>query len=190
MKDCWLFFENGVSKEWCNNLVEYVTSNYPSQDSTIGFKNNLSYDTNIRKSELRWLDKYKEKEVVDTLWKFAERANRDSFGVDITCLYDMQFTTYYGNSETPGKYDHHIDVDWVSELAVHRKLSIVIQLSDPKDYEGGVFEFDPLLPQLPEATKEQGTVIVFPSFHYHQVTPVTSGTRHSLVSWVEGPRWR
>jgi PKHD-type hydroxylase len=35
-------------------------------------------------------------------------------------------------------------------------------------------------------TKKQGTVIVFPSYVLHEVTPITQGTRHSLVAWLAG----
>ena len=69
-----------------------------------------------------------------------------------------------------------------------RKLSIVIQLSDPKDYDGGDFEF------FDEGGngkfRGKGSVLVFPSVHMHRVTEVTSGVRYSLVSWAEGLRWR
>ena len=34
--------------------------------------------------------------------------------------------------------------------------------------------------------RPQGSIIVFPSYVYHQVTPVTSGTRYSLVLWSLG----
>ena len=42
----------------------------------------------------------------------------------------------------------------------------------------------------PHSLKQQGTVFVFPSTLRHQVTPVTSGVRKSLVAWVEGPKWK
>ena len=58
------------------------------------------------------------------------------------------------------------------------------------DYEGGNFEFDGDIDQLPPEHKEKGTVIVFPSFYRHRVTPVTKGTRKVLVAWFEGPHWR
>jgi predicted 2-oxoglutarate/Fe(II)-dependent dioxygenase YbiX len=32
----------------------------------------------------------------------------------------------------------------------------------------------------------RGTVIVFPSFVWHKVAPVTKGTRYSLVNWSLG----
>ena len=53
------------------------------------------------------------------------------------------------------------------------------------DYEGGNFEFRGMGEE--ECLEGEGTVIVFPSFNWHQVTPVTKGTRYSLVAWFVGP---
>ena len=73
-----------------------------------------------------------------------------------------------------------------------RKLSITINLNEPGEYDGGNLKFD----FGPHAGKErfhecveirpQGSIIVFPSYVYHQVTPVTRGTRYSLVLWSLG----
>jgi PKHD-type hydroxylase len=38
------------------------------------------------------------------------------------------------------------------------------------------------------ASKERGTVHLFPSYMPHKVTPITRGTRYSLVIWVHGSR--
>ncbi|WP_299006958.1 hypothetical protein [uncultured Tenacibaculum sp.] len=35
--------------------------------------------------------------------------------------------------------------------------------------------------------REKGTIIVFPSFMMHCVTPITKGVRKSIVGWVAGP---
>ena len=37
-----------------------------------------------------------------------------------------------------------------------------------------------------EEAREQGTIIVFPSFLQHCVSPVTKGIRYSLVNWTLG----
>jgi PKHD-type hydroxylase len=72
-----------------------------------------------------------------------------------------------------------------------RKLSVTISLSDPKDYDGGNLKFD-LGPHREDRYHEcveirpRGSIIVFPSHVYHQVTPVTRGTRYSLVAWNLG----
>lgn len=72
-----------------------------------------------------------------------------------------------------------------------RKLSVTVSLSDPKEYDGGNLNFD-LGPHRPDRYHEcteirpRGSIIVFPSHIYHQVTPVTRGTRYSLVAWNLG----
>jgi PKHD-type hydroxylase len=74
------------------------------------------------------------------------------------------------------------------ELAF-RKLSLVVQLSNPSDYSGGDLQ---IRSGHGEATvsKTQGTVIVFPSYLLHQVTPVTGGLRESLVLWSGGNSYK
>jgi PKHD-type hydroxylase len=74
----------------------------------------------------------------------------------------------------------------------HRKLTCVIQLTDPTTYEGGDFEMYDLSQNAPdkEEIRQQGTAIFLPSFISHAALPVTEGTRHSLAVWMEGPKWR
>ncbi len=90
----------------------------------------------------------------------------------------------------------------------HRKISMTIQLSDPNDYEGGKFQWlepnqqfdrikfgdkkidiDKAVRTLPFSAQQKGSICLFPSFLYHQVTPVTRGTRISIVGWYNGPQW-
>jgi len=73
-----------------------------------------------------------------------------------------------------------------------RKLSVTVSLSDPSTYKGGNLRFD-LGPHadskryhLCKEIRPRGSIIVFPSHVYHQVTPVTQGTRYSLVAWNLG----
>ena len=37
-----------------------------------------------------------------------------------------------------------------------------------------------------EKERQKGTLIVFPSFMWHKVSPVTKGSRYSLVMWSLG----
>ena len=73
-----------------------------------------------------------------------------------------------------------------------RKLSLTLNLNKPGEYEGGNLMFDfgthNQTEQFIECTeiRPQGSIIVFPSHIYHQVTPVTKGTRYSLVLWCSG----
>ena len=77
-----------------------------------------------------------------------------------------------------------------------RKISMTLNLTDPTSYEGGNLKFD-LGPHVEgdrlkvlDDSRLQGSLIVFPSFTYHCVTPVTSGTRYSLVLWLLGKPWQ
>lgn len=86
--------------------------------------------------------------------------------------------------------DHNATLN-KSMIGKIRKLSVTISLNDPKEYEGGNLQFD-LGPHRPDRfhtcteIRPRGSVIVFPSHVHHQVTPVTSGTRYSLVCWSLG----
>ena len=77
-----------------------------------------------------------------------------------------------------------------------RKLSMTVNLTNPKNYKGGNLKFD-FGPHAARARyhtcteiRERGSIIVFPSDRYHQVTPITSGTRYSLVMWTLGAPWK
>ena len=70
-----------------------------------------------------------------------------------------------------------------------RKISISVQLDDENDYMGGDLQFY-TKQTLTNAPRKKGTVIMFPSYLLHRVTPVVKGVRHSLVTWISGPPFR
>jgi PKHD-type hydroxylase len=81
-------------------------------------------------------------------------------------------------------------------IGKNRKLSVTINLSPDNSYTGGNLKFD-FGPHISnkrfyecEEIRPRGSIIVFPSFLYHQVTPVTEGTRYSLVMWTLGNPYR
>ena len=67
-----------------------------------------------------------------------------------------------------------------------RKLSLVVQLTDPCQYSGGELVVFP----DEHASRAIGSVTFFPSFLTHRVTHVSSGTRYSLVAWTTGEPFR
>lgn len=80
-----------------------------------------------------------------------------------------------------GFYKPHIDSG-----KIHRELSVIVFLNN--DYEGGHLQFfkpnskDLILDIKPEP----GKIVLWPSnfLFPHQATPVTKGTRYTLVSWM------
>lgn len=144
-------------------------------------------DLAYRISSIRWLDVSVEADVVSSIMRQVHASNRTNFGADIAAPFELQFTEYRGTSQ--GHYDWHQDVWLESPRPFARKLSVVVQLSDPAEYGGGAFEFFGL--QAPgRSFAPRGSVLIFPSFLQHRVLPVTAGIRRSLVTWIEGPNWR
>lgn len=86
-----------------------------------------------------------------------------------------------------GHHDWHTDLSPPGQPA--RKLSFILQLSDPADYDGGTLEMN-AFGVVDDCPRERGMLIVFPSHHLHRVTPLTRGRRDSLVGWLVGPPLR
>ncbi len=143
------------------------------------------------------------------LWHYIERANRENFLYDIRNIdgESIQFTRYeegqfYGWHSDAGLQTQYKPVsagncadglvqDFLNEkIELIRKLSVVVQLSDPEDYEGGNLQIMSEDGKSYFAPRQRGTVIVFDSRSQHRVLKVTKGVRKSLVAWVVGPRWR
>lgn len=143
-------------------------------------------DKYIRKSNVCFIE---DKEINDKIWRYILDANSSCFGFDIVKDFKVQFGEY--KEEDKGFYSWHADLDLVTDKLFDRKLSIVIQLSDKSEYSGGKLEFeiDGEVRTFDEFDNK-GSVIVFPSFVRHRVTPVTKGVRNSLVAWVNGPNFK
>jgi PKHD-type hydroxylase len=107
---------------------------------------------------------------------------RDHFRFELTGFYEgAQYYEY----PTGGYLDAHMDIGR-GHMST-RKLGITVQLSVGASYEGGDLEF---LSSRGTGPRELGSVIMFPAYMMHRVTPVTRGARKCLVSWVHGPPFR
>ena len=186
MKNVWELWEGALSEAECDSILERAAS-YPESSATVGFSEATRSDLDYRSSAIRWLDAWRETGIVSRIMAFVHSSNRTNFGVDIVAPFEIQFTEYRAASND--HYDWHQDVWLESPRPYDRKLSVVVQLSAPGDYTGGEFAFFGL--ESPGAKfAARGSLLIFPSYLQHCVRPVSSGVRRSLVTWVEGPRWR
>lgn len=144
-------------------------------------------NADVRVSDLCWIKPSEQsRPIFQKLVDGIEDLNERFYRFNIVELEDLQYTEY---SETDhGKYDSHSDDGYFN---MFRKLSFSVQLSDENEYEGGDFNFyRHSITEKVTAPKTKGTFILFPSYVIHEVTPVTKGLRKSLVSWVQGPRFK
>lgn len=188
MRSWWELWPQGLSSDYCDALVARAQQ-LPAAEAPVNYGTETRDSPQVRRSITRWFAAAdgQDPALANDIMFFARKANRNSFGFELTEPFGIQFAEYHGTDS--GGFDWHQDVNWLDPAPSSRKLSFVAQLSDPNSYEGGDFEFNSLPSPGPEF-RNKGAVLVFPSFLYHRVAPVTSGVRHSLVSWVEGPNWR
>lgn len=122
--------------------------------------------------------------IFERLQAVVQATNDEYFRFDLDGFFQgLQFTKYVA----PGQhYTWHIDRGFGMGI---RKLSLSLQLSDPDTYQGGDLELR-FGEECDRADRDRGMITLFPSYVLHRVTPVTEGTRYSLVAWVSGPNWR
>lgn len=146
-------------------------------------------DPQTRRSGLNWLPNTPDTQwVFDTLGHVASSLNAQFFRFHLTGFgEDIQLTNY--DESEQGMYGWHLDMG-PNTNGPCRKLSIVMQLSDPVDYEGGVLELQANSKDVIKMRKQRGLIVAFPSWTLHQVTPVTQGNRQSLVAWISGPPFK
>lgn len=166
-----------------------IIRNYWREDRTVkstvyarkddGFEGKI--DKKYREGKVFWITHETIPWLTDRLLQAIWKINDKCFGFNITGIFDsIQLTKY----KVGDFYSAHRDCG-PGKLRF-RKISFTIQLSDPADYKGGILD----IYGQPAAETEQGTIIIFPSFMLHKVTPVTHGERFSLVSWIVGAEWR
>lgn len=141
----------------------------------------------IRKNNVSWLDPKNE----DLQWIYQrclaaiKDANINIFDYALTWGEDFQFTIY---DDPKDHYTKHMDSGINGDSAT-RKLTFSVQLSDPEHYEGSRLLLHTSNNPI-EAKVERGTINFFPSYILHEVTPLISGKRYSLVGWMHGPKFR
>jgi len=169
-------FEKGFSEEeieWIENLQKLF-----EYQEAVTLGNGLN--ESVRKSRIKWIHNNEQsKWLYDKILAMVNEANEALWNFKIGGIQDsIQYTEYHGDG---GHYDWHMDIGPGS--ISHRKVSVVIQLSDPDHYKGGeLLLWNGGEPKV--AQKGKGNVMIFPSYLMHKVNPTFDGTRKSLVLWA------
>ena len=145
-------------------------------------------DHNLRRAELVWVDDLPGSGwIADRLREVVAEANRAAFDFALSDMAESAQIARY-EAETGGHFDWHSDIG-DGHVARRRKLTVVVQLSQPESYAGGTLEMRPSANTL-VARQDQGSATAFPSYMLHRVAPVTQGARLSLTVWAHGPGFR
>jgi PKHD-type hydroxylase len=198
------YFKSALTPRFCDEVIKYALQQKDDIARTGGFnqkklsKEDVKNIQRKRKSDLVW---FNDTWIYKEIHPYVHQANRRAgWNFEWDHSESCQFTKYKQGQY----YDWHCD-SWdkvydAPKTPSHgkiRKLSMTCQLTDGSEYSGGELEFDfrNYEPHQREESKHlrkateilpKGSIIVFPSFLWHRVKPITRGTRYSLVLWHLG----
>ena len=203
-----VWYETRLPKTIIDEMVTTL-SEFDKELTTSLIDNNLS-DLSIRDAKHFWISD--SHWIAGFLWHFVNKSNRENFLYDLSEIENacLQYTVYTEGNFYKWHADQDLDTQFKPKILGSeiwdntfekkdeflskntesiRKLTVSIQLSDYDEYEGGNLELKDFRGNVYTAPRTKGAIIVYDSRTVHQITPITSGTRKSLVCWIAGPRW-
>ena len=168
-------YNNVFTQNECNKIINYSNNYIENHTSDIEIKIKMCYLLPDKKINF----------IYDRIRKLVTETNINIWNYN---LYDfgepIKFLEY--NEKYNSHLKIHNDIGNVRGWESFRKLTIIVQLTDENTYEDCNLMIQNS-DKLVTTNKNQGSIIIFPSFMMHQVTPITKGIRHSLVLWAYGP---
>ena len=183
VRESWAYAPNCFTAEECNLIID-LGSKLNLKEGVVDGDQPINND--IRKSNVAFFDPKEESTqwIFRRVTDFVNAINIKFWGYDLQYIETLQFTTYKDKNDFYGKHADQMHVN-----AHYRKLSFSVQLSDPNTYEGADLLMH-LSNKPTPVNNQRGNIIFFPSFVLHEVTPLISGERYSLVGWVCGPPFK
>lgn len=193
------FFQKALSNKVCQDIIDFGMS----QPSGLGIIKGADHSQEevLKATRNSYVSFNSAPWIYNIIHPFIAEANKNAgwnYQWDFT--EPVQFTKYGLNQYYHWHQDYFEEPYVLSEkiqnenfLGKVRKLSCVVSLTDSSEYQGGEFEFANTHVHSEKTKvyeclqlKPKGSILVFPSFIWHRVKPVTQGTRMSLVSWSLG----
>lgn len=192
----YVILPNAVPRDICEHIKE-ISETFDFEKGKTG-GNDSPNEASIsggRESDIAWINY---PWINSLFYGFGFIANKKFFDFDV--FNEIPESCQYTKYEVGQEYSWHYDCWKKTQYSdKQRKLSVILQLTDGGEYTGG--DFCVSVPNFEFGSNAQneitidemrniGSIIVFPSSLRHRVTPITSGTRKSLVGWIEGTHWR
>ena len=189
LKHNYFYFKQAIPIKTCKKILKAGRKKIIEEATTFKGTDKIKRDCKIAWINVKW--------IYDIINPFIHTANKKAgWNFQWDWNESSQFTIY--------KKGHYYG--WHTDQAINpmkyknkklpnktRKLSLTLQLTDRTQYEGGDFQFkwiqdkqDLVRVITVDDAKDIGTIIIFPSFIYHQVLPIIKGKRESLVNWSIG----
>ena len=174
------------SKEEMEEIIAWKDK-YKGKEGTVGY-------SGLENTDIRKVMCYRPKEhikwVAQRILDHVQKVNNLIWDFDIMGIEAepalMEYKEYK-DGEVAGHYDWHVDTGRGNFSS--RKLSFSVILNT--DYTGGDLTFF-VGDKSEKIDKERAyrSLVLFPSYRPHKITPVRTGTRYTLVGWINGPAFR
>ena len=175
--------------QWCDNVNNFMLKNV-APDPQFGKKG-------VRRCTVRLLAPAMKpyEGVFDSMMSHAKQIMHH-LDVDVDYKIDgaIQHITYNPGDHV-GWHNDTMNISAAmnnplySNLKTNRKVSMTVMLSDPSEYTGGEFIFEPGI-KVPHKVEGKGTTAMFTSHSQHKVEEITSVVRNILFIFMTGPEWR
>jgi hypothetical protein len=114
--------------------------------------------------------------VYKKIIQYVDSSNNEFFKFEISEIEKLEILS--------SSLEEHMDVEPGANS--RRKLTIIVQLSEASEYEGGEVN----LSRKVNVPKLKGTIIIFPSYMWYSILPIIKGSACFLRGWVTGPPFR
>ena len=177
------YFLSQIPSVLCDIFVKEMEQLEP-MDAQMNPEGNMMTDHSKRHTIVRAADHWSWFGAI--LYQNGLEANcKEGWEFIVDSQEQVQLATY----EEGMHYNWHVDTFLLSGKPHDRKVTVVCLMNDPSEFEGGELQLN-VNGQILEAQLKKGSVIVFPSYILHRVTPVTKGVRKSAVMWLNGPAFK
>ena len=181
-----VLFENLLTDKQCDDALD-MFNQYDADLGVVGDEYGavVKEDNNLRKCYVTYIDNNPHTKWIHDICEEALTEANNTWKFDIRDFSQpMRMMDYVAGSHFKSWHQDH-----GPGQTCYRKLTIVVQLDRPGiDFEGGEFEIAG--GPVPEGYFKRGAGIVFPTYYYHRVAPITKGHRRSIVHRAIGPHFR
>ena len=187
-RDSLAYWEDFLSLDQINKILA-LPQWLNTQRAQIGISGSGIVDEEHRRTDVCWMDVNEETlPIWKSIGETISEVNRRYFHFDLSGCYEPAQLAVY-TDKNQDYYQWHTDAS-MKESKTPRKLSMVLCLSDPHEFEGGELQVKIESDETRTLELKKGRDWFFPSWVLHRVTPVTKGVRRSLVLWVGGPPFK
>jgi PKHD-type hydroxylase len=188
-KDSHAYWDGFLSEEDINQILAVPEWLDVKTAQIGGSSGDAQINKQIRETKISWFVPNQNNVYIwQKISNVVSEINSQFFHFDLTGFYEpAQLGLYTEDSQS--HYGWHTDAS-ITDRKTPRKLSMVLMLSDPSEFEGGQLEIKVNNDEPIALEQKRGRAWFFPSYVLHRVTPVTKGTRRTLVLWIGGPEFR